>query len=55
MPKMHSTKKLGCKPDTSTTFLCDIELDMTPPGASRGKIQLPMRFIKETEGWMLTR
>ena len=55
MPEVHSVKKLGCRQQTDTAYLCDIELDMTSPQGVRGKVPTSMRFIKGSEGWAASR
>lgn len=55
IPQVHSVKKLGCRQETDTAYLCDIELDMTSPQGVRGKVPTSMRFIKASEGWAASR
>ena len=54
MPQIHGVKKLGCRPETSAAYACDIEVDMTSQGV-RGKVPTSMRFIKGSEGWAASR
>lgn len=55
MPQVHSVKKLGCRQETGAAWLCDVELDMTPPHGVRGKVPTSMRFTKGSEGWTASR
>lgn len=54
MPQVHGIKKLGCRAETGTAYVCDIELDMTSQGV-RGKVPTSMRFVKGSEGWAISR
>ena len=54
MPQIHGVRKLGCRPETSAAYACDIEVDMTSRGV-RSKVPTSMRFIKGSEGWAASR
>lgn len=54
MPQVHGVKKLGCRQETSPAYLCDVELDVTSQGV-RSKVPTSMRFVKGSEGWVVSR
>lgn len=43
-------KKIGCKQDGENAFLCDVEV-ITKEGAKA----TPARFVKGSDGWMMTK
>ena len=53
--KLHSVKKIGCKADGDKAYLCDVEMDVEAPLVGRRKAVAPMRLIKASEGWAITR
>ncbi|RYI18360.1 MAG: hypothetical protein EON48_09780 [Acetobacteraceae bacterium] len=55
MPQVHAARKLGCKPDTSAAFVCDVELDLTPPRGVRTRTNASLRFVQGSDGWAVAR
>lgn len=55
LPQVHSARKLGCKPDTTAAYVCDVELDMTPPRGTRTRTSASMRFVHGSDGWSMSR
>lgn len=43
-------KKLGCKQDGENAFRCDVELT-----TKQGKNVVPARFVKGSDGWVITK
>ena len=55
MPAVHAARKLGCKPDTAAAFVCDVELDLTPPRGVRTRTNASLRFVQGSDGWAVAR
>ena len=55
MPAVHAARKLGCKPDTAAAFVCDVELDLTPPQGVRTRTNASLRFVQGSDGWAVAR
>jgi outer membrane murein-binding lipoprotein Lpp len=55
MPAVHAARKLGCKPDTAAAFVCDVELDLTPPRGVRTRTYASLRFVQGSDGWAFAR
>ncbi|MBU2285794.1 MAG: hypothetical protein KKC79_19345 [Gammaproteobacteria bacterium] len=55
MPQVHGVKKMGCRKETDAAYQCDVELDLTPPQGTRGKVPMGMRFVKGSDGWVAAR
>lgn len=55
MPTVHAARKLGCKPDTVAAFVCDVELDLTPPRGVRTRTNASLRFVQGSDGWAVAR
>ena len=57
MPKFHSAKKLDCTNDKSGAgYTCDVELDVTGSfGGPRNKGVVQLRFVKGSDGWVITK
>jgi hypothetical protein len=53
--KVHSVKKIGCKSDGDKAYICDVEVDVEMPMVGRNKGVAPMRFVKTSDGWAVTR
>lgn len=52
---MHAARKLGCKPDAAAAFVCDVELDLTPPRGVRTRTNASLRFVQGSDGWAVAR
>ena len=55
MPQVHAARKLGCKPDTVAAYVCDVELDLTPPRGVRTRTNASLRFVQGSDGWSVSR
>lgn len=53
--KVHSLKKVGCKEDGEKAYKCDVEIDIEAPAIGRQQNVTPMRFVKSSDGWTVTR
>lgn len=53
-PTLKDVKKIGCKPDGETAYRCDIELVMSTGAESKSQV-VPMRFVKASSGWQVTK
>ena len=53
--KVHSVKKIGCKSDGDKAYICDVEVDVEMPMVGRNQGVAPMRFVKTSDGWAVTR
>ena len=56
LPKFHGAKKLGCtSAQSGTGYSCDVEIDVTGAhGGPRKKGVTKVRFVKGSDGWMMT-
>ena len=56
LPKFHGAKKLGCtNAQSGTGYSCDVEIDVTGAnGGPRKKGVMKVRFVKGSDGWMMT-
>lgn len=54
MVKVTDVKKLGCKADGDAAYKCDIEVQ-TASGDKKSTSAGPMRFIKTSAGWSLSK
>jgi len=52
--KVNSAKKVGCKEDGKDAYKCDIELDGEQPMMGRVQKIVPMRFVKGSNGWVVS-
>ena len=48
--EVPEVKKIGCKEDGDNAYRCDIEIN-----GSRGKTVVPARFVKSSDGWVVTK
>lgn len=57
MPKFFGSKKLGCVNDKGGAgYTCDVEVDVSGPfGGARSKGVVPIRFVKGSDGWVITK
>lgn len=53
-PTLKDVKKLGCKPDGESAYRCDIEL-VVMTGAENKSQVVPMRFVRASSGWQVTK
>ena len=52
LPQLHSARKLACTKLTDASFKCDVELEVTAPGAAqRSKAPANFTFTKRSERW----
>ncbi|MGI5010944.1 MAG: hypothetical protein ACRYGO_06985 [Janthinobacterium lividum] len=54
VPEITSVKKIGCKPDSSNAYICDVELEAKQFGAVTKGVS-PVRFVKTDNGWAMTK
>ena len=54
MVKVTDVKKLGCKADGDAAYKCDVEVQLAS-GEKKDTTAGPMRFIKTSAGWTLTK
>lgn len=52
--ELKDVKKVGCKSNGESAYLCDVELVMQVGENSKSQIT-QMRFVKGSNGWALTR
>ncbi len=53
LPELHEVRKLACTKVTDASFKCDVELEVTAPGASqRTKGPGTVTMIKGSGGWV---
>ena len=52
LPQLHSARKLACTKVTDASFKCDVELEVTAPGAAqRSKAPANFTFTKGSDVW----
>lgn len=54
VPEITSVKKIGCKADGSSAYVCDVELEAKQFGAVTKGVS-PVRFVKTDNGWAMTK
>lgn len=55
LPKVYGVKNLGCaKEKDATGYICDVEVDASAPFVGRSKQVGKMRFIKGSDGWVIS-
>lgn len=47
-------RKIGCKEDGEKAYQCDIEMQATRNGTTL-KRPMPLRFVKGSDGWVLSK
>lgn len=53
-PEVKDVKKVGCKQDGESAYRCDIEITVASGAEKKSQIS-PMRFVKGSSGWQLTK
>ena len=54
LPEIKSIKKIGCKEDGDKAYKCDVEMEVTQKGKTNKGIA-PFRFVKASDGWVVTK
>lgn len=54
VPEITGVKKVGCKADGDKAYVCDLEMDAKQFGTTK-KAVAPVRFIKASDGWVITK
>lgn len=55
LSKVYGVKKLGCaEAQDATGYNCDAEVDASMPFAGRSKRVTKIRFVKGSDGWVVT-
>jgi hypothetical protein len=54
VPEVKDVKKVGCKEDGEKAYRCDVELTLSQGGAEQRAVS-PMRFVKASDGWSVTK
>ena len=54
LPEIKSIKKIGCKEDGDKAYKCDVEMEVTQMGNTNKGIA-PFRFVKASDGWVVTK
>ena len=54
LPDIKSVKKIGCKEDGDKAYKCDVEMEVTQMGKTNKEIA-PFRFVKASDGWVVTK
>ncbi len=54
IPEVTSAKKVGCKADGEKAYLCDLEMEIKQMGMTN-KVVAPIRFVKVSDGWAMTK
>lgn len=53
IPELHGVRKLACNKLNDASYACDVELEMTAPGASqRSKGPTNVTVVKTSDGWV---
>lgn len=52
--ELHSVKKVGCKESPKGGYFCDLEVDMSAPLQGRVKQVANHRFVKGSNGWVMS-
>ena len=51
-PTLKDVKKVGCKADGESFYLCDVEVVLMKGAESKSQV-VPMRFYKQSTGWQV--
>lgn len=55
LPKVYEVKKLGCAAaQDASGYNCDVEVDSSAPFIGRNKRVSKIRFVKGSDGWVIT-
>lgn len=54
VPEITGVKKVGCKSDGDQAYVCDLEMEAKQFGTMH-KAVAPVRFIKASDGWAVTK
>jgi hypothetical protein len=54
VPEIVSVKKIGCKSDSGQAYICDLEVEAKQFGSVTKGVN-PVRFVKTSDGWAITR
>lgn len=52
-PQVRNVRKIGCKADGEQAYRCDLEFEVQAMGQDTKQVAA-MRFVKASEGWVLT-
>ena len=53
-PTLKEVNKVGCKVDGESAYRCDVELVVVNGAETKSQV-LPMRFVKGSTGWQVTK
>lgn len=54
LPTIKVLKKIGCKEDGEKAYKCDLEVEVTQFEKTQTRVA-PVRFVKTSDGWMLSK
>lgn len=54
LPTVKVLKKVGCKEDGEKAYKCDLEVEVTQLNKTQTTVA-PLRFVKTSDGWMISK
>lgn len=55
VPQLHGARKLACSKVTDASFKCEVEVEVTAPGATaRSKAPMTVTLLKGSDGWVMS-